>query len=100
MFCNSVFNQDISQWEVSNVQYMELMFYDSKFEQNIEKWNIKEVLNMKNIFNKETSLIAPYWSKYETKKERIMAYNHYFLKNKINCEIKENIIKLPIKNKI
>ena len=35
MFYGSKFNGDISQWDVSNVKYMDGMFNDSKFNQDI-----------------------------------------------------------------
>ena len=41
MFCRSEFtgeNGDISNWDVSNVQYMDYMFEDTPLEKNPPKW--------------------------------------------------------------
>jgi surface protein len=41
MFYKSTFNQDISDWDVSNVRYMNNMFwYNEKFNQNLETWEV------------------------------------------------------------
>jgi len=50
MFSYSEFNQDISQWNVSNVKDMGLMFHESQFNQDISKWNVSNVINMSGIF--------------------------------------------------
>jgi surface protein len=42
MFEFSVFNKDISQWDVSNVTDMETMFKHSKFNKDISQWDIKK----------------------------------------------------------
>jgi surface protein len=39
MFSNSQFNQDISQWNTSNVTNMSYMFSNSRFNQDISQWN-------------------------------------------------------------
>jgi len=40
MFYTSKFNQDISNWNVHNVENMTSMFSDSKFNRDISKWDI------------------------------------------------------------
>ena len=38
MFYSSQFNGDISDWDVSNVKNMRLMFYNSPLEKNPPTW--------------------------------------------------------------
>lgn len=38
MFTNSMFNRDISQWDVSNVKSMKHMFTDSRLRGNEPEW--------------------------------------------------------------
>ena len=38
MFYKSNFNGDISNWDVSNVEYMNYMFYNSPLQKNPPKW--------------------------------------------------------------
>ena len=46
-----LFNQDISDWDVSNVTDMSCMFYCArKFNQPLSKWNIKNVIMIDGIF--------------------------------------------------
>ena len=41
------FNQDISKWNVSNVKYMDDMFYSKYlFYQDILQWFLKKLLNI------------------------------------------------------
>ena len=46
----SLFNGDISKWDVSNVETMCGMFWDSKFNGNISKWDVSNVENMSTMF--------------------------------------------------
>ncbi|MDH5408360.1 MAG: BspA family leucine-rich repeat surface protein [Gammaproteobacteria bacterium] len=47
------FNQDISNWDVSNVTDMSLMFYGaSRFNQDISGWDVSNVTKMINMFVK------------------------------------------------
>ena len=46
------FNQDISRWDVSNVSNMEWMFASATaFNQDISRWDVRGVTNMSSIFN-------------------------------------------------
>ena len=47
------FDGDISEWDVSNVEDMEGMFYKSKFtgeNGDISKWNVRAVIDMQDMF--------------------------------------------------
>ena len=47
----SSFNQDISNWDVSNVRNMTHMFYRAeKFNQPLNNWNVSNVTNMEGMF--------------------------------------------------
>ena len=46
MFEYSIFNGDISEWDVSSVKNMGNMFRDSPFNGNISTWNVSSVANM------------------------------------------------------
>jgi len=50
MFYKSKFNKDISNWDVSNVKDMSWMFKKSQFNGNISKWNVSNVENMEWMF--------------------------------------------------
>jgi surface protein len=52
MFQHSKFNGDISNWDVSNVTDMRSMFYRSKFNGDISKWDVSNVISMKDIFRR------------------------------------------------
>lgn len=52
----SSFNQNISNWDVSNVTNMASMFFDaSSFNQNIGNWDVSSVTNMNGMFVSATS---------------------------------------------
>ena len=45
------FNQDIRNWDVSNMINMESMFNNAaSFDQNLGSWNVSNVLNMQDMF--------------------------------------------------
>ena len=50
MFIESQFNQDISNWDVSSVEWMEYMFASSQFNKDISKWNVSNVKGMAFMF--------------------------------------------------
>ena len=50
MFSYSVFNKDISNWDVSNVKDIYMMFFNSKFNEDISDWDVSNVLDMTDTF--------------------------------------------------
>jgi len=50
MFISSSFNKSISNWNVGNVENMKYMFFDSKFNQPIGNWNVSKVASMEGMF--------------------------------------------------
>ena len=52
MFHNAkTFNQDISNWDVTNVINMKYMFYNAeRFDQPIEKWDVESLRMWDNMF--------------------------------------------------
>lgn len=44
------FNDDINNWDVSNVKNMSKMFYCTEFNQSLNKWNVSNVINMEGMF--------------------------------------------------
>ncbi|MBE33036.1 hypothetical protein CL647_02785 [bacterium] len=55
----TAFNQDISNWNISNVTNMEYMFYNAtSFNQDISSWNVDNVLDCNDIFNGSGILAA------------------------------------------
>ena len=85
MFYKSVFNGDISKWNVSNVTDMSLMFYKSQFNQDVSNWNISNVTNMNDMF-KYCPAINPWWY-IEDNDLRKIAINKFNLMNKLNADL-------------
>ena len=59
----SVFNQDISSWDTSNVTNMDAMFFGaSAFNQNIRGWDTLSgpVSDYSNMFQGATAMISTY----------------------------------------
>ena len=50
----STFQQDISKWDVSNVEDMTMMFYGSTFNQPLNNWNVSNVKNMDSMFTRSS----------------------------------------------
>jgi surface protein len=63
MFEESLFNGDISQWDVSNVESMLCMFTGSEFNGDISNWNVSKVENMAHIFDRSKIEYLPPWYK-------------------------------------
>jgi len=51
LFIDSVFNGDISYWDVSNVTNMSFMFCRAKiFNQPLNNWDVSNVIDMSGMF--------------------------------------------------
>ena len=50
VFDASVYNQDLKEWDVSNVTNMEFMFANSKFNKVLNDWDVSNVTNMRGMF--------------------------------------------------
>ena len=51
LFMNSVFNGDISEWDTSNVLYMDHMFENNQiFNGDISKWNVSKLVSAYKMF--------------------------------------------------
>ena len=56
-FAADVFNQDLSNWNVSGVINMESMFYSADvFNQDLSNWNVSNVTNMDDMFASANTL--------------------------------------------
>ena len=57
LFINaSIFNQDISSWDVSNITFMDEMFAGAtSFNQDISSWDVSSVQNTSNMFASATA---------------------------------------------
>merc|ERR1712176_332618 len=44
------FNEDLNEWDVGRVTYMNRMFYGSKFNGDISAWNVSNVETMEGMF--------------------------------------------------
>jgi len=52
LFHDTVFNGDISKWDVSNVTNMDGMFFKAwKFDGDISRWNVSKVTDMTSMFS-------------------------------------------------
>ena len=67
MFYGSIFNGDISKWDVSNVKDMTCMFEKSKFtgeNGDISNWDVRNVEDMYGMFdNSPLEKNPPKWYK-------------------------------------
>lgn len=122
MFLSSKFNNDISQWNTSNVENMKFMFRNSQFNRDISEWNISKVITMFRMFHEssfqgdltswtpyllinsleifnELKCITPYWANLETNYEIHKAIEKYQFYHKLNDKIKNENIFIK-KNKI
>ena len=63
-FDSRVFNSDISEWDVSQVQNMSYMFYYAKvFNCDISEWDVSNVQDMSHMFENVTNFIAKFGNK-------------------------------------
>ena len=70
MFATSKFNGDISNWDTSNVEDIDWMFYCSKFTGDVSKWDVSKVEYMNRAFD-ELLTKAPNWYSCRTVKSDI-----------------------------
>jgi CRISPR/Cas system CMR-associated protein Cmr1 (group 7 of RAMP superfamily) len=91
MFTSSLFNQDISKWDVSKVQIMEDIFNNSKFNHDLFEWQPYKLESARGAFNDCIAPI-PYWAEFDNLKDRIRAINSFQekkeLKKELNIELK------------
>jgi surface protein len=60
MFIGTPFNQNIDNWNVSNVTDMNTMFFlATSFNQPLNSWNVSSVTNITNMFSQATSFNQP-----------------------------------------
>lgn len=60
LFSRTLFNEDISKWDVSNVNSMQFMFaFANDFNQPLGNWDTSSVLNMYGMFYKAYSFNQP-----------------------------------------
>ena len=61
MFANAeAFNQPLNNWNVSNVRYMDGMFYwATSFNQPLNNWNVSNVMDMRWMFEVARSFNQP-----------------------------------------
>ncbi|MBT7929634.1 BspA family leucine-rich repeat surface protein, partial [Candidatus Peregrinibacteria bacterium] len=88
MFSGSQFNQDINNWDVSNVTDMRSMFQHSQFNQNISNWNVSGVTVMNfmfddTLFNQDIND----WDVSNVDDMRAMFYSSQFNKNISNWNV-------------
>jgi surface protein len=56
----SVFNQDVSSWDTTNITTFEYMFRDAPlFNQDVSGWNTASVTNMRGMFNGAAAFDSP-----------------------------------------
>ena len=70
MFSYTPFNSDISRWDVSSVMHMQSMFYQSKFDQDISSWVLKEGVSVNFMFKN-----CPIRDEYKPKCLQILNHN-------------------------
>ena len=98
LFNESIFNGDISQWNVSHVTDMTAMFANSHFNGNINQWNIINVTYINNIFYHSTCE-KPWWAIEDNEKRKI-AIDNYKIMQKLENNLSNKHITQPKKIKI
>jgi len=97
MFWNSVFNGDISNWDVSNVTNMRSMFWHSVFNGDISNWSVSNVTNMRDMFSKSVfNGDISNWNVSNVTNMRCMFYNSKFNVDISNWNFINDIVKSHI----
>lgn len=91
LFEHSLFNKDISNWNVAKVNTMSFLFNNSAFTGDISKWNALNVFDIFGIFSNCPAPV-PYWAKITKQKDRVEAIHSYYQKKQID----ELLITRPI----
>jgi len=55
LFYNTIFNEDISSWDVSSVTNMWGMFLGSTFNRALSSWDVSGVANMREMFHEASA---------------------------------------------
>jgi surface protein len=71
MFYNSEFKGDISDWDVSNVEFMSYMFSNSEFNGDISGWDVSNV-----------KFMSSFGTLLDTKINNITQFKEYTIKQK------------------
>ena len=103
MFNSSLFNGDISGWDVSNVESMDWMFCGSQFNSDLTKWNNMGLADMKDMFKNYWASVPWWYVEIDDKKERIKEVKRrkeiMDLNEKLNQELVLNINMKDLKEK-
>ena len=85
-FSNLPYNFDVSSWDVSNVKYMNTMFYDcTSFNSDLSKWDVSNVEYMNSMFYGCTNFNSDL-SKWDVSKVENMNSMFYGCE-KFNCDL-------------
>ena len=80
-------NFNISEWDVSNVENMEYMFYGcKKFDANLSKWNVSNVKDINNMFCLCSDFRGKGLENWDVSNVNIMNGLFYYCTN-FNCDL-------------
>lgn len=82
------FNENISSWDVSNVEYMSFMFYDAKKFNSPLRWDVRNVKYMNSMFRGADSFEKENLEKWE--KNSIVSDKNMFV-DRLKKVKKQNI---------
>ena len=89
MFRNSQFNQNISNWDVSNVTNMNYLFMETPFDQDIGNWDVGNVTSMWGMFaNSSFNQDIGQWNVGNvTNMESLFLFNPFFNQDISNWDV-------------